>query len=122
MIDANKKFQLNKCVETEPIEITESKEDWFGSKETNNIFYKFNLTYELSNKSFDFVESSEIEKWIKKEGSMTYKIFVIQLSQHCKINNLNNIIKKSKKTNNKQAMTWFGIKLIEELKVEEVGF
>jgi hypothetical protein len=122
LIDANKKFQLNKCVETEPIEITESKEDWFGSKETNNIFYKFNLTYELSNKSFDFVESSEIEKWIKKEGSMTYKNFVIQLSQHCKINNLNNIIKKSKKTNNKQAMTWFGIKLIEELKVEEVGF
>ena len=53
------------------------------------------MDYEFTNDTLDFVPSYNIETWIKKEGSMTYKNFVIQQTQYCEIDKFENIGNKS---------------------------
>ena len=45
---------------TEPKEIIDARDDWFGKKEDTDYISRFLDTYEITDKETDYVESSDI--------------------------------------------------------------
>ena len=102
----------DKRVEIEPIEVMMAKKDWMGEDSENNIIDKFQLKYELTNDSADFVSSNDIERWVASVKDISYRKFVMELQKYVVMEKLDKIEKKDKKVGKVSVRGWFGIKCI----------
>lgn len=96
--------------EIEPDEIAKANIVIIGS-ENGSIINKFLNDYELTNDETDYVESKQIEGWIKMNSekvSMTK--FGLEMKKYATIKKLNNVTNKAKKIGGKSKVCWFGIK------------
>jgi len=107
-------FKDDKFIENEPIEMIISKDEWIQDEKS----YVKMLTndFELTNDTKDYVLSTDIQKWIDDNKlGITMTKMGVELSKHCKLNNLEHIRNDVKKVAGKTKRVWFGIKTINEI-------
>lgn len=96
--------------EIEPDEIAKANIVIIGS-ENGSVVNKFLNDYELTNDETDYVESKQIEGWIKMNSekvSMTK--FGLEMKKYATIKKLNNVMNRAKKIGGKSKVCWFGIR------------
>lgn len=107
-------FSEGGFVETVPVEVLLSKQDWI--QEEKSYIAIFVNDFELTNDPNDFVTSEEIQSWIdEKKLGITFTKFGMEMNKYCKINKLENIYKIQKKLQGKNKKVWQGIKMINEV-------
>ena len=104
-------FIKNNKKEIIPNEVKNNKTEWVGENIENNIIKKFLEEYTITNNKDDFVQSLEIDNWIKDtKQTITMSKFAIELKKYCSIKKFNNVESKQKKINGKNKQSWIGIK------------
>jgi hypothetical protein len=102
----------------EPIDLIQSKQDWVD--EENNVISKFKQDFELTDNPIDFVKSSFIDEWIKKNKLDTsMKKFSMLLKKECLLKKYDNVKSIVKKIAGKTPQVWIGVKFIIETEQEQ---
>jgi hypothetical protein len=102
----------------EPIDLIQSKQDWVD--EENNVVSKFKQDFEITDNPIDFVKSSFIDEWIKKNKLDTsMKKFSMLLKKECLLKKYDNVKSVVKKIAGKTPQVWVGIKFIVDTEQEE---
>lgn len=106
-------FYDNGCIENEPIEVLNAKDDWIGNISDDTILDDFLLEYEITDDVDDFVPSSEINDWLThNKYTISFNKFIMLLKTHCKVRDFDNFESTSKKCNGRSLRGWCGIKNI----------
>ena len=113
LIKSYLEYQERGSVAIEPIEITESRNDWLGAEEETDYILRFQQEYKITNDAENFVKSDDISSWnTRTNGGTTYKKFINDLKNHCKKNSFSNVYSDKKMVGGKRATYWFGIESI----------
>jgi len=106
------KYLNDGMVEPECNEVIRAKCDWIGDDNEVSFVSKFQEEFTITNNADDFVESSDIEEWIKRQKfGITMKKFGMELKKFCAIHKNECVYVKVKKINGKAKNVWVGIKL-----------
>ena len=113
-----KVFQENGRVEIEPEGIVKAKTDIVGADE--NIISSFISDFaEITNNSNDYIESKDIEFWLKHGGfKVSTTKFGLEMNKYAKLHKQENVYSKDKKISGKTRKVWYGLKIYQTDTVE----
>jgi hypothetical protein len=96
-----------------PDESIRSKEEWITSDKS--LIDTFQHDFEITNDEKDFVQSRDIETWIRNNNlGITMMKFASEMKKYAVINKFDHVFNKVKKLRGKSPMCWFGVKMLIE--------
>jgi len=96
-----------------PDESIRSKEEWISSDKS--LIDTFQHDFEITNDEKDFVQSRDIEMWIRNNNlGITMMKFSSEMKKYVAINKFEKVYNKIKKVNGKVPMCWFGVRMLIE--------